>query len=113
MVYLRADFPAAFNGMFQPAITKVRCPKCGSKDLVLTEKVDATTTWSVVGGKLNRQDGIHDVGGCSGVDGECSRCRHGWSLRNAIQITDVVTELHHETFEPLDNYPSRRRPLRP
>jgi hypothetical protein len=97
----RSDFPSAFNGGFLPAITNCRCPRCKSRDIILTETMEALTSWEVVGGKLNREDGIHEFGSYVGLRGDCKNCSHGWRIRGAIQITDVVTELDPVTLKPL------------
>ena len=97
------DFPESMNGNFRPALTNCRCPKCGSRTIVITETIEAMTAFQVVDGRLNREDGIHDFGGWIGrLIGDCSKCGHGWKFRRgATQIEDVVTELDPETFRPL------------
>jgi len=95
------DFPDDFHEDFRPAITKCRCPKCRSGNLLLVERVTAYTEWTVINGKLNRAEGIHEPTGADGVDGKCRDCGHSWRIRNAIQITCVAIELDPETFEPI------------
>lgn len=97
------DFPEAFNGQFRPALTKSRCPRCGSKTLTITESIEAFTEFQVIDGRLNRDGGIHEFGGWIGrLVGRCGKCDHTWSFRRgATQIEDVVTELDPETFRPL------------
>lgn len=99
----RSDFPVAFNGNFRPALTKCKCPICGSKTLFITETIEAFTEFEVINGKLNREAGINDFGGWIGkLMGTCALCGHTWKFRNrATQIEDVVTELDPQTFEPL------------
>lgn len=97
-------FPFNINGDFKPAITHVRCPKCRSSDLWLTEFVSASTAWEIDGGRLNLSAGAHEIQGQDdkrNMVGDCRTCGHVWRLRKANQITDVVTELDPETFEPL------------
>ncbi|MER9937472.1 hypothetical protein [Mesorhizobium sp. M0088] len=98
----RSDFPEAVNGGFTPATTKIRCPKCKSKDISLSETMEAFTVWDVVSGRLNRAGGIHEFGSYINLNGQCSKCRHCWKVRGAIQITDAVTELDPKTFLPID-----------
>jgi hypothetical protein len=95
----RPDFPAAFNGRFKPALTRLRCPICRSASSHLTEVIDATTTWSVVDGKLNVQDGVHEPGYPQRVQGDCG-CGHRWTIRGARSINGAITELDPETLQP-------------
>ena len=98
----RSDFPTAFNGGFRPAITKVRCPKCRSRNLALTEQVEAFTTFEVKDGRLNREDGIHELGNfIGGLTAKCQECGHDWRIRGAGHIEDACTELDPFTFKPL------------
>lgn len=99
----QSDFPEAFNGEFKPALTKLRCPKCRSNTISLIEFVEASTAFEVVNGKLNREAGIHELGGFIGpMVGECRGCNHRWKLRGRVSnIEMVVTELDPETFKPL------------
>jgi predicted nucleic-acid-binding Zn-ribbon protein len=97
----KADFPNSFNGDFRPALTRCRCPKCRSGNLLLTELVTAVTEWEVVEGRLNRAEGVHEPTGAEGVDGKCNDCGHRWRIKKAIQITCVTTELDPDTFDPI------------
>lgn len=97
----KKDFPEAPFGDFRPAMTKCRCPKCHSGNLMLIELVTATTQWTVAGGRLNRDEGHHETAGAEGVEGKCRDCGHSWRVRSARQITCVITELDPKTFEPL------------
>lgn len=99
--FTESDFPEAFNGQFRPAISKIKCPKCRSKDLEITETMEAFTSFQVVDGRLNREGGIHEFGSWIGVSARCDRCDHHWKPRRAFMITDVVTELDPESFEAL------------
>lgn len=76
----------------RPATTHIRCPKCRSADLQLTEVGDVSLTWNVKGGSFDRGEGYREYGGMRYVYGECSKCGHGWRLKKAIQITDVCKE---------------------
>ncbi len=99
-VLTERDFPAALNERFRPAITKLRCPSCGSRSFNLTEIVAAETTWEVSNGRLNREAGIHEFGQPQSVFGDCG-CGHWWNVRCANLIDSVVTELDTETLAPL------------
>lgn len=71
--------------------TRVRCPKCRSRDLELTEVGYWTSSWIVIKGRTVRKEGYHEPGGMDRVDAECRKCKHLWRVRGAIQITDVLT----------------------
>jgi len=83
----------ALNGrQRRPASSKVRCPKCRSESLWLTENVWCTTSWEVKGGRLDLQEGFHEPGGVDSIEAKCSKCSHTWKLRGAMQIIDVTVE---------------------
>ena len=42
-------------------------------------------------GRLDRDEGYHDVAGYVRLEGSCA-CGHSWKVRGAIQITDAVEE---------------------
>lgn len=66
-----------------PSSTPLRCPKCRSRDMCLT--IEAMTTWSVVNGRLDFDDGIHDFGGAIGnVQAVCMKCSHSWRTRSLV-----------------------------
>lgn len=69
---------------------------------MLNELGYAGTQWVVRNGRLNRSAGYHEPGQVIQVAGECERCGHHWRLRRVLQITDCVTELNPETFEPVE-----------
>ena len=77
----------------RPATTHIRCPKCRSKDLQLTEIGDVSLTWNVIGGAFDRAEGYREYGGLHSVVGECSKCDHRWRIKKAVQITDVCKEV--------------------
>lgn len=96
------DFPFQMHGPFRPAITRCRCPRCGSTTLELTERSIATTSWEVRDGKLNLQAGFHEPGEVLSVGAQCTQCSHRWTLRSVLQITNAVTMLDPETFQPIE-----------
>ena len=98
----KSDFPKAFNEQFSPAITRCRCPKCKSGNLLLIESLEASTAFEVRNGRLNRQAGIHEFGSFFALNAKCDDCGHGWRVKKSIQITDVVTDLDPKTFEPIE-----------
>lgn len=97
----REDFPQAMNGQFDPALTRCRCPKCGSGNLLLTESIEAFTEFEVREGRLNRQAGVHEFGSYYALHAKCDGCGHGWRVKKAQQIIDVITELDPKTLEPI------------
>jgi len=95
------DFPDRDALHFVPARTSVRCPKCRSKTLELIELLEATTTWEVRDGLLNRGSGYLEAGPVTHTEGHCFKCDHRWRLRNGMQVDHHITRLDPETFEPL------------
>lgn len=70
--------------------TRRRCPACRSRSFSVSELVECTTTWLVRDGRFDREEGFHEPGGISrSLYGECA-CGHHWSLRNTLQIDDIV-----------------------
>ena len=82
------DFPKALNGQFEPYRINIRC-RCGSRDLEVSETIEASTTWEVKGGLINHQGGVHEFGNAIGTYAQCKRCGHQWTPRRAVQITDL------------------------
>lgn len=80
------------------ASTPLRCT-CGSRDLHLTETIEATTMYEVIGGRLDRDDGVHEPDGYIRLEAKCLLCRRRWRPRRidgrrsgAIQITCVTID---------------------
>jgi len=80
----------------RPATTHIRCPKCRSADLQLTEIGNVSLTWNVKGGSFDRAEGYREYGSLHSVFGDCAKCGHHWRLKRAIQITDVCKEVGDE-----------------
>lgn len=70
--------------------TKVRCPKCKSKDLILVEVGTWSSEFKVTCGKFDRQEGFHEPGSVDRLEATCSSCKHQWKVRGAGQIDDAV-----------------------
>lgn len=103
----RSDFPEAFNGDFKPALTLRRCPSCHSRSFQLMESVEATTSFEVVDGKLNRAGGIHELGNFIGnVTGLCSKCGHRWTLKSATNLDMAVIDLDPQTLKRIYDDPA-------
>jgi hypothetical protein len=71
-------------------LSKVNCPKCKSKTLTLVECwKDHTIEWEQENGKFRMQDGCLNPGDAYKVQARCSECNHAWTIRGALQISDV------------------------
>jgi len=71
--------------------SKARCPKCKSKNLILTEIAETRIVWNQVNGYIDRNDGIQESGNITGIHGQCDECNHKWKFR-CLQITDLTEE---------------------
>lgn len=69
--------------------TKVKCPKCKSVDLYLIEVWKGHTIEFNQEGKMLDRNGNVNPGDPYKVDGHCKKCNHRWTIRNAIQISDI------------------------
>lgn len=76
----------------RPSTTAIRCPRCRSRDLEVTEMVEVTTTWLVSGGRLDMADGIQEVGSGVGVECECSKCKHRWRVRGHVNVLNLFVD---------------------
>ena len=73
--------------------TKVKCPRCKSSDLCITELWKGhSIKWVQVNGEIERKNGNIDPGDPYKIFCECSNCSHVWTVRGASQITDVIKE---------------------
>lgn len=73
--------------------SKVKCPKCSSKNLELIEVwKDHTITWQQHNGEFDRKDGNLESGNPSSVEARCRSCRHQWKVRGALQIVDIIID---------------------
>lgn len=74
--------------------SSVKCPKCKSKDLFLTEVwKDSTVQWQQINGKFDRNDGVLSPDGSPyRVEAHCSKCDHRWKIKSAMQIDDVIKQ---------------------
>lgn len=74
--------------------TRLRCPRCRSRDLYLTETNASVTTFNVRNGLVDRM-GYHEPGCYIRLEAQCALCTHRWKVRRAIQVTDVCQEIDH------------------
>lgn len=73
--------------------SKAKCPRCKSKDLLLTELwKDAAIEWRQTDGEFDRADGNLSEGNPYKVEAKCCKCRHTWTLKGVIQIDNVIKE---------------------
>jgi hypothetical protein len=71
--------------------SKVKCPKCKSKDLTLVEIWEGHAIhWQQTDGKFDRDEGILEPGDAYKVEGCCKSCKHRWTIRKALQIDDII-----------------------
>ena len=57
-----------------------KCPKCGCKDMTLTELWrDHSIQFTLINGDL--RGGIMEPGDAYRVEAECSKCHHEWKLK--------------------------------
>lgn len=71
--------------------TRCKCPKCGSRNLYLTEEGVWTSCYQVDDGQLDRE-GFFEPGEIYKVRGQCRHCQHRWTVRGAVQITDCYEQ---------------------
>lgn len=78
----------------QTVRTKAKCPKCGSKSLIISETTEASCEWTQIDGVIkDLNDGNKEYGGIVRVDGLCIKCGHCWTFRKVKQIYDLITEI--------------------
>lgn len=77
------------------ARTRLRCPRCRSRDLLLMEIGTWWTAFQVKNGSFDRK-GYHEPGEIFRLVAECTGCGHEWKVRGAIQITDICEEPSHD-----------------
>lgn len=69
---------------------RLRCPRCGSRDLWVTENYCAMITWEVTAGRYTPADGAKEFGDILGLSASC-RCGHHWRPR-AAQIAEIAPD---------------------
>ena len=69
--------------------SKAICPKCKSKNLIITEIAETNIIWNQVNGYIDIDDGIQESGSIIGIYGQCDDCNHKWKLR-CLQVTDLT-----------------------
>lgn len=74
----------------------VKCPRCKSNNLVLTEVwTGHTIEWEQEGGVIDKNKGSSEPGDPYTVNGLCKDCFHEWKLKGVIQITQVLKEVNN------------------
>lgn len=70
--------------------SKVKC-SCGSTYLNLIEVWEGSTiTWEQNKGLFDRDEGNLEYGNPYKVEARCLKCDKQWTIRGAMQITDVI-----------------------
>jgi len=78
--------------------SKVKCPKCGSRNLTLLELwKNHDISWEQIGGKFDMKDGVLEMGDPYKMEAECSKCKHHWTIRGALQIGCIIKPLTPNT----------------
>lgn len=84
--------PAADDPSGGAVTTKLKCPKCGSRNFMAVETIEGVTEFQVSNGVVDRENGIHEFGAYVRLEARCLGCLHRWKVRNAIQIDNIVEE---------------------
>jgi len=69
--------------------TTVKC-KCGSINLEINELCGHSISWEQRNGMIDRDYGILEPGDPYKVQAECNECGKRWTIRKAIQISDIL-----------------------
>jgi phage FluMu protein Com len=79
--------------------SKIRCPRCKSKDLFIRELwKDSTIEWQQVDGEFDRNDGILNEGNPYKLEAKCSQCNHYWTLRGITPEQQDNGEQEHQRY---------------
>lgn len=68
--------------------SKVKCPKCGSLDLSITEITENVGYYDQENGYI-RHYGYFEPGNIISLRCECIKCGHDWKPRKVTQLTDL------------------------
>ena len=71
--------------------TRAKCPKCGSRHLIISEVTEASCEWEQNNGIIDLDDGSKEFGAIVRVTGLCKKCGHIWQFR-ATQVYDLIEE---------------------
>lgn len=75
-----------------PQYVKLCCPRCRSRNLVLTEVWQHAIQWYVTDGWIEKDGGSLDEGAPTGIEARCESCNHAWTARGATQVWDVIED---------------------
>ena len=70
--------------------SRAKCPKCGSKDLIITETLRAATSVKQTNGYIDKDSSNNEYGSVYRLDGECCKCNHSWRFKKIIQVTSLI-----------------------
>lgn len=76
----------------ETAHSKLKCPKCKSLDLTLFEHwTNSSIEWDQENGAFSINQGtLHSDGNPFKVTAQCVGCKHGWTVRKAASIHDII-----------------------
>jgi hypothetical protein len=87
------SIPSPTSKMEKIVHSRVKCPKCSSKDLFLVEVWEGHAIhWEQIDGKFDRNDGVLEPGDAYKVESVCKKCNHRWRIRNTLQIDDIIKD---------------------
>lgn len=67
----------------------IKCPKCNSKDLYITELWQNYIEFEQIDGVIDTEEGNLNESNPYKLKGTCQKCCHNWTIKNATQITDL------------------------
>jgi len=70
-------------------ISKLKCPKCKGKDLVIIEHWYCGITFYQEEGVIDSSQGIIEPDNAYKLVSTCLKCNHKWTVKGAIQITNL------------------------
>ena len=75
---------------------KIRCPKCGSKDLGAYETTEGVSGHHFENGIWNHDEDYNEYGDMTGVDFRCTKCNHRWTGRKGPTILGYIDDVDDE-----------------
>ena len=69
--------------------SKLKCPKCKSNDLFLTEHYHATKSFLQENGVIDTTTANGEYGNIHKLTATCVQCVHEWTVRRIMQVTNL------------------------
>lgn len=69
--------------------SRVKCPKCKSKNLSIYEITEAYGVYNQDEGIIDLKSRSNDFGNIVRVDGYCEKCSYRWKIKNSTDINDL------------------------